>query len=82
MEFIEKLQIVMYWPIYIDISEELRSKEVEISILPYETMGSVDLKERKKKKVQGALARYKNEELQENENEVWSNGAVGKHENS
>lgn len=66
----------------IDIPEELRNKKVEIIILPYENMESVDLKEQKKKRVRGALAKYRNKKLQEKENEAWANAAVEKHENS
>ena len=66
----------------IDIPEELRNKKVEIIILPYENMESVDLKEQKKKRERGALAKYRNKKLQEKENEAWANAAVEKHENS
>lgn len=66
----------------IDIPEELRNKKVEIIILPYENMESVDLKEQKKKRVRGTLAKYRNKKLQEKENEAWANAAVEKHENS
>jgi len=58
----------------IDIPKELKGKKVEIIILPYE--------EQKKKIVRGALARYKNEEFQEKEDEAWANTVVEKYENS
>ncbi len=61
----------------IDIPKELRNRKVEIIILPYENSDAPG-----KKNVRGALAKYKNEELQDKEDAVWANAAVEKYENS
>ncbi|MDK2901754.1 MAG: hypothetical protein PWR14_658 [Thermosediminibacterales bacterium] len=82
MKFIRKVANSDILAGIIDIPEELKSKKVEIIILPYENMDNADLEEQKKKNVRGALAKYKNKELQEKEKEAWANAAVGKHENS
>jgi len=82
MKFIRKVANSDILAGIIDIPEELKSKKVEIIILPYENMDNPDLEEQKKKNVRGALAKYKNKELQEKEKEAWANAAVGKHENS
>ncbi|NSW90779.1 MAG: hypothetical protein HPY74_08930 [Firmicutes bacterium] len=82
MKFVRKVANSDVLASIIDIPEELRSKKVEIIILPYENMENIDLKEQKKKRVRGALARYKNEELREKENEAWANAAVERYENN
>jgi hypothetical protein len=82
MKFVRKVANSDILADIIDIPDELRSKKIEIIILPYENMDSVDLKGQKKKSIRGALAKYKNIELQEKENEAWVNAAVKKHENN
>ncbi|QSQ10285.1 hypothetical protein H0A61_02686 [Koleobacter methoxysyntrophicus] len=82
MKFIRKVANSDILAGIIDIPEELKSKKVEIIILPYENMDNPDLEEQKKKNVRGALTKYKNKELQEKEKEAWANAAVRKHENS
>ncbi|TZE80839.1 hypothetical protein [Calorimonas adulescens] len=82
MKFVRKITNSDVLANIIDIPEELRNKKVEVIILPYENMEDVDLKEQKNKRVRGALAKYKNKDLQEKESEAWANAAVEKYANS
>lgn len=63
----------------IDIPKELKNKKVEIIILPYENASNSDVLS--KKSLKGALAKYKNKDLQEKENGAWASAAEEKYEN-
>ncbi|MCF6462202.1 hypothetical protein [Clostridium sp. Cult1] len=80
MNFVRKIANSDVLADIIDIPKELRNKKVEIIILPYENTNSLDVL--KKKSLRGALAKYKNEELQDKEKGAWANAVVEKHENS
>ena len=82
MRFVRKIANSDMLADIIDIPEELRNKQVEIIILPYEDPENKNIKEDKGKNARGILERYKNERLQEKENEAWANAVVEKHENS
>ena len=66
----------------INIPDELKNKQVEIIVLPYENMEKYDSKKRTGKSMRGVLADYQNEKLQVEEKGAWSKAAVNKHENS
>ena len=80
MSFVRKITNSDVLADIIDLPKELKNKKVEIIILPYENTNNSDIL--KKKSLRGALAKYKNEELREKENEAWPNATVGKYENS
>lgn len=60
----------------IDIPDELKNKKVEIIILPYKNANNSDIN--RKKSLRGALAKYKSEKLQEEENKAWASAVVEK----
>ncbi|MCK9443033.1 MAG: hypothetical protein WCZ27_01930 [Tissierellaceae bacterium] len=62
----------------IDIPKGLRNKRLEVIIFPYENIEE----DTEKKRLRGALSKYKNEELQDLESGAWSKAVVGKYENS
>lgn len=80
MNFIRKITNSDVLADIIDIPKELRNRKVEIIILPYENGNNPNIF--KKKSLRGALAKYKNEELQKKENEAWISTVVEKYENS
>ncbi|MBE6082481.1 MAG: hypothetical protein E7205_07325 [Tissierellaceae bacterium] len=80
MNFIRKITNSDVLADIIDIPKELRNRKVEIIILPYENENNSDIF--KKKSLRGALAKYKNEELQKKENEAWISAVAEKYENS
>ena len=61
----------------IDLPKELKNRKVEIIIIPYDNSHGVV-----QKNMKGALAKYKNQALQVNENEAWPSAVVEKDENS
>jgi ABC-type uncharacterized transport system auxiliary subunit len=66
----------------IEIPENLRHRKVEILILPYENVNMEENKEQKVKMARGRLEKYKNIELQSEENSAWEKAMVDKYENS
>jgi hypothetical protein len=66
----------------IDIPENLRHRKVEILILPYENINMEENKEPKVKLARGILEKYKNIDLQSEENSAWEKAMVDKYENS
>jgi hypothetical protein len=66
----------------IEIPENLRHRKVEILILPYENVNVEENKEQKVKMARGILGKYKNIELQSEENSAWEKAMVDKYENS
>ncbi len=59
---------------FIDIPEGLKNRKVEIIILPY--ADQEDIEQREKKSLRGALSKYKNEVLQNQESDAWSKNVV------
>ncbi|WP_313165490.1 hypothetical protein [Sedimentibacter sp.] len=80
MQFVRKIANSNVLAGLIDIPEELKNKEVEIIILPYDNSTQTYIGN--KKNVRGALSKYRNEELKVKENEAWADATVEKHENS
>ncbi|ASA95786.1 MULTISPECIES: hypothetical protein [Anoxybacillus] len=64
---------------FIDIPEGLKNRKVEIIILPY--TDQEDIEQGKKKSLRGALSKYKNEVLQNQESDAWSKNVVDQYEN-
>ncbi|KKC28668.1 hypothetical protein [Caldanaerobacter subterraneus] len=81
MKFIRKVANSDILADIMEIPEELRGKKVEIIVLPYENMEDVDSKEQKRR-LRGALSKYKNEKLIEKENEAWASAVMENYENS
>lgn len=79
MKFVRKIANSSVLANIIDIPEELKNKQVEIIVLPYENR---DIDKDKGKSVRGILESYKNEKLQEIERDDWTNAVVEKHDNS
>jgi hypothetical protein len=75
MKFIRKVVNSDILADIMEVPEELRGKKVEIIVLPYENMEDVDSKEQKRR-LRGALSKYKNEKLIEKENEAWASAVM------
>ena len=79
MRFVRKIANSDVLAHIIDIPEELKNKQVEIIVLPYEY---VEEQNDASKNARGMLEKYKNEKLQDKENEAWSNAVVEKYADS
>jgi len=66
----------------INIPDELKNKQVEIIVLPYDNTEKSDGKKRMNKSMRGVLADYQNEKLQIEEKGAWAKAVRSKHENS
>ncbi|WP_060788822.1 hypothetical protein [Geobacillus zalihae] len=64
---------------FIDIPESLKNRKVEVIILPYADEENSEQSERKS--LRGALSKYKNEDLQAQESDAWSQAVVDQYEN-
>ncbi|PKM57042.1 MAG: hypothetical protein CVU98_08190 [Firmicutes bacterium HGW-Firmicutes-3] len=65
---------------FIDIPKGLKNRKVEVIILPFSD--KEDLAKVEKKRLRGALSKYKNEGLQAQESDAWSKAVVDNYENS
>lgn len=63
-----------------DIPENLKNKKVVITISSYNDIEDKDIP--RVKKLKGALSKYKNKNLIEQEEEAWGMAVQEKHENS
>ena len=63
----------------IDLLDDLKNKKVEVIILPYEENTKT---KKSHKSLQGALKKYKNENLINEENTAWEKVVKDKYENS
>lgn len=64
----------------IDIPKRLKNRKVEIIILPF--TDNEDSEKVERKSLRGALSKYKNEALQDQESDAWSKAVVDNYENS
>lgn len=80
MEFYRKVANSDILSEIIELPNNLKNRQVEILILPYDNVSND--KTRKSKKVRGMLAKYQNKNLLIKEKDAWGNAVKYKYENN